>query len=329
MHGKAGLITKPDGSTSSFIGSINETAQGWDESYELIWEDTSPEAAKWVREEFDWLWNQGVSLSNAVIDEIGRTAQKVEVQISELKSDAIDLAKSCVVESPLARRGDQLAPWQKAFIKIFVEHFEKYGSARLLLADEVGVGKTLSMATSGILGVLLGHGPVLILCPPSLSLQWQTEILEKLGVPSFVWGRNPSKGWIDNNGILIRSNSPAEDILRCPGQIGIISTGILVHRTEEAESLLNGKLMGRNFGTIILDEGHKARCQGSLNSQDRKPNNLYSAMEVLANRTRHLIIGTATPIQTDRNEIWDLLKLLALGNEHVLGRKKFFRVVEL
>ena len=43
LHGKAGVITRPDGTTSSFIGSINETANGWAQSYEMIWEDPSPD----------------------------------------------------------------------------------------------------------------------------------------------------------------------------------------------------------------------------------------------------------------------------------------------
>ena len=111
LHGKAGVITRPDGTTSSFIGSINETANGWAQSYEMIWEDPSPEAATWVRSEFDWLWKKGVPLSQAVIDEIGRTAKKIEVQVEEMQSDPVGLAKSVTVESPLVRRGEGLAPW--------------------------------------------------------------------------------------------------------------------------------------------------------------------------------------------------------------------------
>lgn len=186
LHGKAGVITRPDGTTSSFIGSINETANGWAQSYEMIWEDPSPEAAAWVRSEFDWLWKKGVPLSQAVIDEIGRTAEKVEVQIETMRTDPVGLAKSVTVESPLVRRGEGLAPWQKAFVKIFVEHDQKYGAARLLLADEVGVGKTLSMAATGALSVLMGNGPFLILCPATLTLQWQMELWDKLGLPSWL-----------------------------------------------------------------------------------------------------------------------------------------------
>ncbi|MFP2873302.1 phospholipase D-like domain-containing anti-phage protein [Acetobacter tropicalis] len=314
LHGKAGVITRSDGTTSSFVGSINETANGWAQSYEMIWEDPSPDAATWVQSEFDWLWKKGVPLAQAVIDEIGRTAEKVEVQIEEMRADPVGLAKSVTVESPLMRRGEGLAPWQKAFVKIFVEHMQNYGAARLLLADEVGVGKTLSMAATGALSVLMGHGPFLILCPATLTLQWQMELWDKLGLPSCVWARAPQKGWLDHSGYLYRSRDP-EDILRCPGQIGIVSTGLLVRGGPEAQALMRG-----SYGMIALDEGHKARVKRGIGIDDPEPGKLYQAMMRLADRTRHLVIGTATPIQTNREEIWDLMKVLAYGQDHVLGR---------
>ena len=67
------------------------------------------------------------------------------------------------------------------------QHRETDGRPRILLADEVGVGKTLSMAASAMLSVLLEDGPVLILCPSTLTLQWQVELYDWLGIPSAVW----------------------------------------------------------------------------------------------------------------------------------------------
>jgi len=49
------------------------------------------------------------------------------------------------------------------------------------------VGKTLSFAASAMLAVLLDDGPVFILCPAPLMLQWQVELKDKLGIPSAVW----------------------------------------------------------------------------------------------------------------------------------------------
>ena len=55
IHGKAGVITLRDGSQTSFLGSVNETKMAWKLNYELLWEDASKEAVKWVQEEFDAL----------------------------------------------------------------------------------------------------------------------------------------------------------------------------------------------------------------------------------------------------------------------------------
>jgi len=42
-------------------------------------------------------------------------------------------------------------------------------------------------------------------------------------------------------------------------------------------------------------------------------------MRQIAKKTRHLILGTATPIQTDVSELWSLLSILNSGAEFVLG----------
>jgi hypothetical protein len=42
LHGKAGVIESRDGA-KTFIGSLNETREGWQEHYEIVWEDRSAE----------------------------------------------------------------------------------------------------------------------------------------------------------------------------------------------------------------------------------------------------------------------------------------------
>ena len=42
-------------------------------------------------------------------------------------------------------------------------------------------------------------------------------------------------------------------------------------------------------------------------------------------RTRNLLLGTATPIQTEVYELWDLLRILNAGADFVLGRELFAR----
>lgn len=311
LHGKAGVVRYPDGTSTSFMGSINETAQGWMHSYELVWEDRSPDGTNWVQAEFDELWKIGRRLPEAVVEEIGRTARKVQVRLEAVPADKI--GQSALVESPLYRRGEELMPWQRAFVTLFQDHRALYGKARLLLADEVGVGKTLSMATAALVSALQGDGPVLILCPATLGIQWQTELLDKLNVPTALW-LSSKKMWRDPQGHLIRTRG-AEDITSCPYRIGIVSTGLIVQDTKEVEHLLR-----KSYGMVILDEAHKARKQRAL-GKDPVAGNLLKFMMAVADRARHIILGTATPIQTEVDELWDLLEVLNRSATHVLGRE--------
>ena len=57
-----------------------------------------------------------------------------------------------------------------------------------------------------------------------------------------------------------------------------------------------------------------------MGSKRGEPNNLLSFMLEAAKRARHVILGTATPIQTDVEELWDLLDILNKGADHVMGR---------
>lgn len=313
LHGKAGVIEKADGTKTSFMGSINESKSAFADNYEILWEDPSPEAVTWVDEEFDALWADSYPLPEAIIEEVERVAKRHEVRFEELQPAEVPAA--AMVESPLYRAGEMLQPWQRAFVSIFLQHRETYGKARLLLADEVGVGKTLSMAGSALVSALLGDGKVLILCPSTLTFQWQTELKDKLGIPSAVW-LSARKCWQDEHGHIIKNTQGASAIRRCPSAIAIVSQGLIFHKADECEELLS-----MYFGTVVLDEGHKARVSRGINKKDNKPNNLLAFMHKLAKRTKHMVIGTATPIQTDVAELWDLLNLLNEGAGFVMGRE--------
>lgn len=309
VHGKAGVIYYPDDTATCFIGSANDSRNAFDSNYELVWEDTSPDAITWVEREFDALWDDAVPLPDVVIHDVQRLADRIEVLVDEL--DAGDVPPAFLTESPLHDAGSILQPWQRAFVDTFVRHREAYGKARLLIADEVGLGKTLSMATSAIVSNLLGDGPVLILAPATLTLQWQTELLDKLGVPSVVW-HSARKGWVTPDGSFIPST--AEGITKAPMQIAIVSTGLLVRaNSAERAALLNTK-----FGMVVLDEAHKARARTGVGGK-REMNNLMRFMLDVAPQTRHLLLGTATPMQLHPDEVWDLMEILAQDADHVLG----------
>ena len=314
IPGKAGVIEAADGSKTCFLGSINETRSAFAKNYEILWEDPSQEGVAWVEEEFDALWKDSYPLPDAIVEEIKRVADRVEIRFEDAKTG--EIAAAALAESPIYRGGEQLQSWQRSFVTLFLQHRETYGKARLLLADEVGVGKTLSLAASAMISALLDDGPVLILCPATLTLQWQVELTDKLGIPSAVW-LSSRKEWIDPKGHIVRTRGP-EDIVRCPFRVAIVSTGLIFHNSEERQYLLD-----RKFGTVVLDEAHKTRRHGGLGEKKDEPNNLLDFMVRIGPRTRNLLLGTATPIQTEVRDLWDLLCILNSGAEFVLGREPF------
>lgn len=312
LHGKAGVVELADGTKTCFLGSINESRSAFAANYEILWEDTSQKGVEWVEEEFDALWAESIPLPEAIIEEVKRLSNREEVQVADCTPRLLPAA--ALVESPLYRAGEQLQPWQRAFVVTFLEHRERYGKVRLLLADEVGVGKTLSLAAAAIVSALLDDGPVLLLCPSTLTEQWQVELQDKLGVPSAVW-LSARKAWVDPKGHVIRTRGE-EDIVKCPYRIAIVSTGLIFHPSKERDILLRAR-----FGTVVLDESHKARRKGGLGVCKDEANNLLDFMLQVGLRTQHVLLGTATPIQTEIYELWDLMRILNAGAEFVLGRE--------
>ncbi|MBY0340660.1 phospholipase D-like domain-containing protein [Dechloromonas agitata] len=318
VHGKAGVITLADGRRLGFIGSMNETRNGWQRHYEILWEDESPEGVAWIEEEFDFLWNAAKPLPQAVIREVHRRGYRREIEFVEIDDDE-NLAPAALIESPLYREGQQLQPWQQGFLTECLRHQRLYGTVRLLLADEVGLGKTLSLATAALTLCLLSdkdngpRRPVVIFAPATLTEQWQTEMLDKLGIPTARWD-TVGKVWLDADERVL---SPAgrEQIAHCPLRIGIVSTGLMMRDSLEKQHLL-----GMRFGVVILDEAHKARTRQGFGKEAGTPNELLAFMREIAARADHVLLGTATPIQTNPADIWDLLGILHQGpGRFVLG----------
>ena len=124
----------------------------------------------WVPLAILWFGVGFTSTVFVIVEEIKRVADRVEIRFEDAKTE--ELPAAALAESPIYRGGEKRQPWQRSFVTMFLQHRETYGKARLLLADEVGVGKTLSLAASAMISVLLDDGPVLILCPSTLMLQW-------------------------------------------------------------------------------------------------------------------------------------------------------------
>ncbi len=318
VHGKAGVIELADGRKLGFIGSMNETRSGWQRHYEILWEDESAEGVAWIEDEFEFLWNAAKPLPQAVIREVRRRGYRREVVFDEIQEEE-NLAPSALIESPLYREGLSLMPWQQGFITECLRHYQQHKQVRLLLADEVGLGKTLSLGTAALTLCMLAdreqqaRKPVVIFAPATLCEQWQTEMIDKLGIPCARWDTF-HKVWLDAEE---RTISPAgrEQITKCPMRIGIVSTGLMMRDSLEKQHLL-----GLRFGAVILDEAHKARSRQGFGRDAGTHNELLGFMREVAARADHVLLGTATPIQTRAEDLWDLMGILHQGKGHfVLG----------
>jgi superfamily II DNA or RNA helicase len=318
LHGKAGVIELADGRKLGFMGSMNETRSGWQRHYEILWEDESPEGVAWIEDEFNFLWRAAKELPRAIIREVKRRGYRREVDFDDI-SDPDEIAPAALIESPLYREGFSLQPWQRGFVTECLRHHENHGIVRLLLADEVGLGKTLSMGTAALVLCLLqdqkkgGQKPIVIFAPATLCEQWQTEMIDKLGIPCARW-ETQRKVWLDHED---RAISPAgrEQIARCPLRIGIVSTGLMMRDSDEKKHL-----MGLRFGLVILDEAHKARSRQGFGSDAGSHNELLAFAREIAARSEHVLLGTATPIQTKPDDLWDLMGILHQGKGNfVLG----------
>ncbi len=318
IHGKAGVITLSDGSKTSFLGSANESLSGWKLNYELVWEDSSEGAVKWVQEEFDSLWEDGaaIPLSDFVIEDIKRISEREVIETVEDWREKEDTdASSVVVESPVYR--EQLGLWehQKYFIdRAFYDHKKPHG-ARYILADQVGLGKTIQLAMSAQLMALYGDKPILIIVPKTLIWQWQEEMNNLLDMPSAVWD---GKSWVDENGL----EHIGKNIKKCPRRVGIISQGLIVAKSE-----IIYRLLEQEYECIIVDECHRARRKNLGEGKEHHspgPNNLYEFLLEASLKTKSMLLATATPIQMYPVELWDLMNILSQKNDSVLGSPASF-----
>jgi superfamily II DNA or RNA helicase len=322
VHGKAGVITLADGTKTSFMGSVNESKSAWTLNYELLWEDNSVDAVQWVQEEFDALWGHhaAVPLAEFIIEDIDRLSQRVVVSaVKEWKDEAKDKGEppqsaAVFVEAPVYRKHVGLWEHQKSFVKLaFDAHMRNPGGARFVLADQVGLGKTVQLAMAAELMVLAGDKPVLILAPKTLVWQWQDELLELLDMPSAVW---TGKNWIDENEVEYPPIGP-DGIKKCPRRVGIVPSSRATFHCADAELLKT-----LSFECIIVDESHNARRQNLGPGRDAEkpdPNNLLAYLYEMSTRTKSMLLATATPVQLRPVEAWDLLDILSKGSEAVLG----------
>lgn len=326
IHGKAGVLRYADGTATSFMGSVNESLSAWKLNYELLWEDNDPATIAWVQAEFDALWNDpravDLSVCPFIVQDVQRIISRIVIEPIELTTiaDPTLVAAAAAVETPVYRRDQGLWPHQKYFARLALER-HRLGGARLVLADQVGLGKTVQLAMAAMLMALddPDGGPILVLAPKPLLQQWQDELMELLSLPSARWN---GKAWVDENDLEYPSDG-AKSLGKCPRRIGLVSQGLVVRGLSEAV----GQLLSRRYTCVIVDEAHRARrrkvpkvdADADEVNERAEPNKLMAFLREIGPKTKSMLLATATPVQLHPVEAWDLLHILSQGNDGVLG----------
>ena len=178
---------------------------------------------------------------------------------------------------------------------------------RLLLADEVGLGKTIEA------GLIIRHlwisglaKRILILVPAGVLPQWQGELYEKFNllVPIYT---GKSLNWPDYH---FRQHPIVEPISRdeWTQRPIILASSHLMRRKDRREELIEAE----DWDLLIIDEAHHARRRGAGTTQEKGPNRLLGLLHRIEHKAKSLLLMTATPMQVHPVEIYDLLRILGI-----------------
>ena len=166
-----------------------------------------------------------------------------------------------------------------------------------ILADEVGLGKTIEA------GIILSQNwsehkrTLLVICPANLRKQWSTELLEKFNLPS----------------VIMENKSFNEEIKR--GNFNPFSSDKIVICSLQFAKIKAVYVEQTQWDLVIVDEAHRLR-------NVYKPQNKISNIIKNAIADRKKILMTATPLQ---NSILELYGLVSIIDDYVFGDIKSFK----
>lgn len=175
-------------------------------------------------------------------------------------------------------------------------------TVRLLIADDVGIGKTIEAAL--IASELLAQGTVkrlAVLCSPALAEQWQRELRDKFGIDAALvltsTVKRLERGLMFNESLFERH------------PYVVVSSDFIKSDRRRHEFLL------RCPELVIVDEAHNSVAGGGVGQRSRHQR--YELLRQLASDpTRHLILATATPHSGDDAAFVNLIALCNPDLEH-------------
>lgn len=168
-------------------------------------------------------------------------------------------------------------------------------TVRLLIADDVGIGKTIEAGL--IVRELMDRGEIsrlAVLCPPHLVEQWQSELEERFNLQAVVL-TSASASRIERDlphGVSLFDHYP----------VIVVSLDYIKSERHREHFLTIAP------ECVIVDEAHTCASSGQ-----GKQLRFELLQRLVANEERHMLLLTATPHSGDETAFYNLLSLLNPG----------------
>ncbi len=200
------------------------------------------------------------------------------------------------LSSVLAKSTIDLNPYQ---IHASLYAFNSPLSRGAILADEVGLGKTIEAGI--IISQLWAEGKrkILVITPASLRKQWQDELLSKFGIESEVW---------DGPSFNARINSGDNVPFTYDGVFIVSYHFVYTHL---------GLIEKQPWNVVVIDEAHRFRRVFKGRDASKMA---YDIREIIKDKPKVLL--TATPLQNNLEELYGIASFI---DDKLLGSPYSFK----
>ncbi|MDH3325257.1 MAG: RNA polymerase-associated protein RapA [Gammaproteobacteria bacterium] len=176
--------------------------------------------------------------------------------------------------------------------QLYIAHeVAKRFAPRILLADEVGLGKTIEACMIMQHQLITGRAErVLIVVPEALMHQWLVELMRRFCLTFSVFDEERCEAIIESTDFA--NPFQAEQLVLC-------NLGFLTRNPEHLAQAIDG-----NWDLVIIDEAHH------LQWSEESPSIEYKAVEAISQKSKGLLLLTATPEQLGKASHFARLRLL-------------------